>query len=138
MQLGNCGVKGAYRLFRESKKINMEGEFSKIMSVQKLWRSLWSMQLLSKIKIFAWEACKENLSTKHNLKRRRVLNEEMCQICGTEVKDATHALCYYPTIQECWDKYLLMVRLVDSHKQYGDIAIYLSGMGARKTSTFSF
>lgn len=59
------------------------------------------------------------------------MNEEMCQFNGSEVEDVAHALCYYLILQECWDKYRPIVRLVGSYKLYGDIACHLSGMRSR-------
>ncbi|XP_042962388.1 uncharacterized protein LOC122296651 [Carya illinoinensis] len=84
----------------------MESEGSRRMGRHKLWKDLWSMKIPTKIKIFTWKAFKESLPTKHNLMLRKVLNEDFCKLCNTKTKDVAHALCFYPSVREAWEKQL--------------------------------
>ncbi|XP_041009359.1 uncharacterized protein LOC121253410 [Juglans microcarpa x Juglans regia] len=56
------------------------------MGLQKLWKDLWNLKLPTKIKIFAWKACKESLPTKHNLVQRKY-GDLVGYISGLQQKD---------------------------------------------------
>ena len=50
-----------------------------------------------------WRAYKEAIPAKHNLLKRKILNEDRCEQCGVESETATHALWYCSTLDEIWD-----------------------------------
>ena len=50
-----------------------------------------------------WWVCKEAIPAKHNLLKRKILNEDRCEQCGVESEIAAHALWNCSTLDEIWD-----------------------------------
>ncbi|KAK9993181.1 hypothetical protein SO802_022884 [Lithocarpus litseifolius] len=53
-----------------------------------------------------WWACKEAIPTKHNLLKRKILNEDRCEQCGMESETTAHALWNCSTLDEIWESTL--------------------------------
>lgn len=50
----------------------------------KAWTSLWSMQVLSKIKVFLWRLAQHSLPTSDLLNHRNMSDTLVCTLCGAE------------------------------------------------------
>jgi len=50
-----------------------------------------------------WRACKEAIPAKHNLLKRKILNEDRYEQCRVESEIATHALWTCPMLNEIWE-----------------------------------
>ena len=62
------------------------------MCDKELWRKIWSLQVLNKIKILVWRACQNSLPTKENLVRQTIIESSTCD-CWKQVPElALHAL----------------------------------------------
>ena len=89
---GKFSVKSAYKVAR---RLRGNGNQAKSLTgcVGKLiWPVLCKLCIPNKIKIFGWRACNDILPTKCNLVKRRIINEDKCQICTREVELAVHIL----------------------------------------------
>jgi len=71
-----------------------------------IWERIWGLNVPSKVQNFLWRACKEAIPTKHNLLKRKFLNEDKCEQCGVESETAVHALWTCPTLNEIWESTL--------------------------------
>ena len=54
------------------------GECSYTDCRTRLWKTMWQLKLLAKIRIFSWKACMDGLPTRLNLARRGLNIETMC------------------------------------------------------------
>ena len=68
-----------------------------------IWKWIWGLNVPSKVQNFLWRACKEAIPAKHNLLKRKILNEDRCEQCGMESKTTAHALWTCPTLSEIWE-----------------------------------
>ncbi|XP_075659072.1 uncharacterized protein LOC142628932 [Castanea sativa] len=63
---------------------------------------LWKLKVPTKIKVFGWRACCNILSTRINLTRKRIKEDNRCEACKTEPKTEVHALWNYGVAQDIW------------------------------------
>ncbi|XP_035544595.1 uncharacterized protein LOC118347988 [Juglans regia] len=68
--------------------------------MKKFWTALWKLQVPHKVKVFAWRACKDSLSTKANLIKRKLDIEGKCSFCQHPLEDLRHVLILCPSIYE--------------------------------------
>ena len=69
-----------------------------------LWKRVWGLKTQPKIKNFLWQAVKNAIPTKSNLKRHKVVLEDCCEQCNAEVKDTVHALWSCPFLSSVWEQ----------------------------------
>ena len=50
------------------------------------------MPVANKVRIFVWRVCGNNVATDHNLWRRRLRENALCQVCGKEEETIEHVL----------------------------------------------
>ena len=80
------------------------GSPSNSQDISVFWKTLWRLKLKvpSKIRSFAWRACKNILPTKSNLHLRKVLDDPTCEACGNEEETTGHVLWSCEKAQEVW------------------------------------
>ena len=66
-----------------------------------VWNLIWGLNVPNKVRNFMWQVCKEAIPTKHNLMRRKILNEDRCEHCGVEAEQ----LPMHFGIPPHWTKY---------------------------------
>lgn len=54
------------------------------------------------IKMFMWCACHEALPTRVNLMKRKLLNTNLCPLCGLEGEAVSHILWTCPYTSDVW------------------------------------
>ena len=59
-----------------------------------LWRKMWHLKLLAKVRIFAWRACVNGLSTRMNMVTKGLDVDATCPMCGKEGESTKHSLLY--------------------------------------------
>ena len=69
-----------------------------------LWKRVWGLKTQPKIRNFLWQAVKNAIPTKSNLKRRKVVLEDYCEQCNAEVKDTVHAMWSCPFLSSMWEQ----------------------------------
>jgi hypothetical protein len=87
-------VKSAYKLAlrMEYKVMGNEGSSSCADGSQSLYKKLWSVKVPPKVRLFAWKLSEEGLATQDNRKRRTLVREDICTICGMEKETGYHAM----------------------------------------------
>jgi hypothetical protein len=73
-----------------------------LREILNLWRILWGLQVPNSTKIFLWRACNDILPTKENLKKRGVVDDDLCRFCGIDRETIMHILWECPSSQDVW------------------------------------
>lgn len=82
---GVFSVKSASHLLMEEQETYEGGVGQSAASTQAtMWKRLWKLQMIPKVKEFAWRAGREVLPCKANLLRRRITEDNLCSLCGKE------------------------------------------------------
>ena len=89
---GEFTVRSAYYVAFPLVETNNEGESSAGDPRSLLWKKVWHLNLLEKIRIFAWQACMNALPTMQNLRVRGVNTEGRCPLCDQCTENTMHAL----------------------------------------------
>ena len=87
---GKFTIRSAYRLAQLDRGGEGRAECSNPTSVKRIWRGVWSMDLLNKVKHFAWKACKNILATKENLWKRKITRDGVCEGYKKEIESTGH------------------------------------------------
>ena len=66
------------------------------------WKKLWRLPIPHKVGHFLWRACRDILPTKWNLKRRKVLTEDLCDACLLEPETSGHLFWSCPRAKTIW------------------------------------
>jgi ribonuclease HI len=66
------------------------------------WTKIWNSNTPPKVKMFAWKAASNALSTEVNKRTRGMKVTGTCLICGMEQEDSSHALYRCPHAQQLW------------------------------------
>lgn len=98
---GTFSIQSAYKFFYNLWS-KAKGESSKAQSHNSLWKKLWHLKLLPKIKIFAWRTCNDSLPCFKNLHYKKVVRDMHCLLCNYDTEDLGHALLFYPSICNWW------------------------------------
>ncbi|KAK3210788.1 hypothetical protein Dsin_015494 [Dipteronia sinensis] len=78
------------------------------------WKSLWKLQIPSKIKVFVWKACHNMLPSFEVLARRKILVDRRCPMCKSKSESIIHGLwscSYLKVLRAFW-----FPQLSDNHK----------------------
>ena len=67
-----------------------------------IWKKIWTLNIPPKVRTFIWRAWSNILPTRENLNKRRVKNEQRCDICGQEPEITSHILWEYPLTRNVW------------------------------------
>jgi ribonuclease HI len=98
---GKFTVRSAYYLAVE-KQGQSRGESSGTSSMEKFWKTIWSLAVQNSVKMLIWKACNNILPTKDNLFKRRVVDHTTCLICERDEETVLHALWACPGAQDAW------------------------------------
>ncbi|KAK7858245.1 putative ribonuclease h protein [Quercus suber] len=99
---GKFTVRSAYKSLKEGLDRGSVGECSDGSVMKQIWRSIWGMNTPNKIRSFAWKACRGILATKENLKRRHIIVDDLCEICGKEPENYSHLFWFCDKAAEVW------------------------------------
>lgn len=66
------------------------------------WKQIWNAKISPKIKTFIWKACRNAISTKQNLFRRKLTDSSLCPIYHEATEDIEHLLLYCPWTKPIW------------------------------------
>jgi hypothetical protein len=98
---GEFSVRSAYHL--EVERVNREkGEGSNSQGNSEIWKLIWRLRIPNTTKTFLWKACSNILPTKQNLEKRRVVDNDGCNLCNGETESVVHALWTCPAAQDVW------------------------------------
>ena len=123
-------VKSAYHIAVNIVDSQAVGESSLGDVRTPLWRKLWHLNLLAKIRIFAWRACMNALPTMQNLQLSGVVMEEFCPLCNHSSESTSHALIHCEVAAKVWSNWSeCPIKLLDSIFDISDIALELLNFG---------
>ena len=77
---GNYTCKSGYRFLKEEEELHLNSQTPPIYH-KRVWKEVWHMQALPKIKNFLWSACRKVLPTKQALMLRKILEDPIYERC---------------------------------------------------------
>jgi ribonuclease HI len=98
---GEFTVRSAYH-FEIERLERQKGECSNSGRFLNLWKILWGLLVPNSTKVFLWRACNDILPTKENLKKRGVIDDDLCRFCGFAPETVVHILWACPSSQDVW------------------------------------
>uniref|UniRef100_A0A2C9V6E1 RNase H type-1 domain-containing protein n=1 Tax=Manihot esculenta TaxID=3983 RepID=A0A2C9V6E1_MANES len=93
---GFYSVKSAY------KALTWDESLVSMNDQQHLWKKIWSLQLIPKVKNFIWRACSNILPVRSVLVSRHVPIQDVCPFCLVESETIFHALISCPFVRQVW------------------------------------
>ena len=94
-------IRSAYYVAKKLLNSQAEGQCSDNSAMKALWKLIWGLKCLSKIRNFAWRACKNILPTKTRLRERHIPIEVDCDLCE-EVETIGHVFWKCNLAKEVW------------------------------------
>ena len=74
-----------------------------LLQTKSLWRRIWKLAVLCKVRNFVWRACRNAIPTKSNLVQRCVLEDSTCPLCSQGAEDVLHSLWSCPALTRVWE-----------------------------------
>ena len=99
---GKFIVKSAYTLALEELKNSESAECLNGVARRKLWKTIWNLNILQKIKHFAWKVSRNILASKENLAKRKITPDGVCELCGRDEDTTGHLLWLCEHAKEVW------------------------------------
>ena len=100
-QDGRYSVRSRDRLLMDESLKDNPG-CSNNSKMTKIWNTIWTLRVSSKVRHFLWRSCHESLPTRANLHRRHILDDAKCEACNLSVETTLHALWNCPSIEPVW------------------------------------
>ena len=101
-QDGKFNCKLGYRFLKEAEDgSHMEAQPD---HEKGLWKKIWALACLNKVKNLVWRACCNSLPSKSNLLRRTIITDQTCDWCRCEAEDMIHAVWSCKNLDCVWDK----------------------------------
>lgn len=76
------------------------GATSKKGEFRGLWKKIWRLVIPEKVKNLMWKANTNTLSTRHNMCKRKVINDDRCIICQQDEEIVVHTLWNCPATND--------------------------------------
>ncbi|KAL8159861.1 hypothetical protein V2J09_001398 [Rumex salicifolius] len=115
-------------------------DFRPIKMLNDIWRLIWSLKTLPKVKDFAWRMCSGVLPVMNVLFNRHVVQSPMCSRCGLENKDIWHCLVVCPESDLAWEGSHLQIWGQSMHAHFNSILVCLlqlkSALGIKVVKEF--
>ena len=67
-----------------------------------VWVAIWKLQIPNKIKVFGWRTSHDILPTRRNLKKKWILTDGVCPLCGLFQESTIHVLWECTVAQDVW------------------------------------
>uniref|UniRef100_A0A2N9ETE5 Reverse transcriptase domain-containing protein n=1 Tax=Fagus sylvatica TaxID=28930 RepID=A0A2N9ETE5_FAGSY len=98
---GQYTVRSGYK-FLQTEDMTTQPSCSNLQPMKQMWKEVWSLQVPKKIQMFMWRSLKDSLPSKLNLKKKHVVQDSGCDLCGALTEDILHALCFCPHASAAW------------------------------------
>nr|XP_023906578.1 uncharacterized protein LOC112018299 [Quercus suber] len=95
------GVKSAYRMLVSAEALLMLSSSSSNINGL-VWKKIWKIWTLNKIRHFIWRAAKDSLPTKQNLQARHLPISQVCDGCGDHTEMTLHRLWLCDQARSVW------------------------------------
>lgn len=83
-------------------KVNSSKPSCSYVPSSSLWKKLWCIPTLPKIRMFIWRVLKNWVACRDNLVKRRCGTNPTCPICGTTSETIEHLLFHCPWSKAIW------------------------------------
>lgn len=67
-----------------------------------LWRNVWGLNMVPKVKHFIWKVLHGALATTEALFKRKCSRTPLCRVCNEDVESLEHLLFFCPWVTACW------------------------------------
>lgn len=71
-------------------------------SISMMWKKLWEIKVIPRIKMFLWRACTESLPTRVKLWQRKCMDDPRCILCGEEEESLNHLMLRCIVTRPIW------------------------------------
>ena len=103
---GYFSIKSAYYVARRILEKEDHGESSLGDVCAPLWKRIWHLNILEKIRIFAWKLCMNAIPTLTNLFKKGIQTEVTCPINKKEAESVEHAILRCDSAKAVWAKWI--------------------------------
>ena len=111
-------VRSAYKSLMEARqseeaRINNGHVVSSSENDTELWRRLWKLPVVPKVRVFWWRVLRGILPDYRTLSRRHIMDNSTCALCKAESESVMHALIECSHAKLFWEaaKEILLVKL---------------------------
>nr|POE55048.1 putative ribonuclease h protein [Quercus suber] len=98
---GTFSVKSGYKLLMESEWDDLPTTSDPSRS-KKVWNGIWSLRIPNRVKSLMWRAGLDSLPTRTNLRKRRLITDDICPHCNLNSESSLHALWSCPSLLPIW------------------------------------
>ena len=95
-------VWSVYKIAMESSCDFVSASSSDDSKLRNFWKKLWWLPTPHKVRHFLWHACHDILPTKANLRRQKVLSEDLCKECKLKSETSGHLFWSCPRAKRVW------------------------------------
>jgi hypothetical protein len=101
---GEFLVRSCYRMLKHNQSVGTAHVVNAASSSNEecWWSKLWKLNIPPKIRIFWWIVLHKYLLSKQELKRRHILRENFCEVCGEEGESLFHIDVDCPVAKQFW------------------------------------
>lgn len=102
---GQFNVTTGYKMAQKKKKQRAGDEEASNRSKEdevKMWDKVWQLNIKMKLKHFLWKACHDRLPVGSNLKKRGLLEDDMCRHCGEGIETIEHVFFHCAYAKSGW------------------------------------
>jgi hypothetical protein len=101
---GVFSVRSCYRMLKQTQSVRKAHAVNAASSSNEecWWSKLWKLNIPPKIRIFCWRVLHNYLPSKQELKRRHILHEIFCKVCGEEGESSFHIAIDCPVAKQFW------------------------------------
>ncbi|KAJ8755052.1 hypothetical protein K2173_016557 [Erythroxylum novogranatense] len=100
--LWTLNTQGEYTV-KEGYRLGMEGVTLDLREPDFLWGNIWQLHIPGKVRFFLWRSLRNALPCRTNLKKKHIVIDDNCPICGAAAEDELHILlrCTFATSVWC-------------------------------------
>ena len=74
------------------------------MQTKSLWKRIWQLVVLCKVRNFVWRACQNAIPTNSNPVRRCVIEDSTCSLYSQSLEDVLHSLWSCLGLTRVWEE----------------------------------
>nr|POF19212.1 putative ribonuclease h protein [Quercus suber] len=98
---GLYSVSSGYKLLLENEG-KEEASTSDLTATRRLWMGVWSLRVPNRVKTVLWRAGLDSLPSKANLKKRKIVSDDLCPGCSLGSESTMHALWSCSALTPVW------------------------------------
>ena len=102
MQSGIYSTKSGYYFLKTEVRMSSPPRNHASMQTKSLWKRIWQMAVLCKVRNFVWRACRNAIPTNSNLVCC-VIEDSICSLCSQSLEDVLHFLWPCPGLTQVWE-----------------------------------